>query len=58
MTYNKTIERMTMDNYNVEYLKLTSSEAIERIVEEVTKENLIELLKDGSVTLIKAEIVQ
>ena len=47
-----------MDNYNVEYLKLTSSEAIERIVEEVTKENLIELLKDGSVTLIKAEIVQ
>ena len=49
---------MTMDNYNVEYLKLTSSEAIERIVEEVTKENLIELLKDGSVTLIKAEIVQ
>ena len=58
MTYNKTIERMTMDNYNVEYLKLTSSEAIERIVEEVTKEKLIELLKDGSVTLIKAEIVQ
>lgn len=49
---------MTMDNYNVEYLKLTSSEAIERIVEEVTKEKLIELLKDGSVTLIKAEIVQ
>lgn len=47
-----------MDNYNVEYLKLTSSEAIKRIVEEVTKEKLIELLADGSVTLIKAEIVQ